>query len=50
MSNEQFYQDLTSRHRLFYANWHRFVQLEGAWLHTFCGITTTRSSLSRSSS
>ena len=34
MSNEQFYQDLASRHRLFYANWHRFVQLEGAWLHT----------------
>ena len=34
MSNEQFYQDLASSHRLFYANWHRFMQLEGAWLHT----------------
>lgn len=34
MSSEQFYQDLASRHRLFYANWHRFVQLEGTWLRT----------------
>ena len=34
MSTEQFYRDLATRHRLFYADWHGFLRLESVWLHT----------------